>query len=245
MSIWIPVIVYSAGEKKVYHIIHLHSSYMIYGRDRGTGEYIFLIPKEEQGVKRGKHILYLAGLFALAFLSVSCAARHPAKTEDSPEEKPAHTETEQEAPDETETVIDADKEPAPAEQENREDNEADSSAKTDEIAPDEDVKEQMTGTMVRVSIRLATPSVTAAGYKLNSITTDPKAQAYQAKLVEEQEEIARRIEEVTGHPLDVVYSFTLSSNAISANVYSFDIDKILSVEGVVSVSKEQLNQPHG
>ena len=110
---------------------------------------------------------------------------------------------------------------------------------------EDDVKKDDLGATVRVAIRLASPSVTKAGYRLAEIAQNPEAQAYRAKLEEEQREIVRQIEELTGHPLEVVWSFTLTTNVISANAYADDLDLIRTVDGVVSVDIEQRNEPTG
>lgn len=98
---------------------------------------------------------------------------------------------------------------------------------------------------VRVVIRLDKPSVAEAGYHIRSIATDPAAQAYRKELEQDQADVAHRIEEATGRPLDVVWNITLTANVISANVAPEDMELIRSVEGVVSVSEERLNQLHG
>lgn len=110
---------------------------------------------------------------------------------------------------------------------------------------EEDVIKPVTGKTVRVAIRLAAPSVTGAGYSLGGIANDPEAQAYQARLREEQDEIIRQIEERLGHPIDVKQRLTLSTNVISANVYPDDIEAIRSMEGVVSITEEMRHDPTG
>jgi len=97
--------------------------------------------------------------------------------------------------------------------------------------------------MVRVAIALDKPSVAEAGYRVNNIANDPAAQAYRAELERYQAEITRRIEALTGEPLDVVWNITLTANVISANVRLSDMERIRTVEGVASVEQETLNEP--
>ena len=97
--------------------------------------------------------------------------------------------------------------------------------------------------MVRVAIALDKPSVAEAGYRVNNIANDPAAQAYRGELERYQAEITRRIEALTGEPLDVVWNITLTANVISANVRLSDMERIRTVEGVASVEQETLNEP--
>ena len=195
-------------------------------------------------MKRGRWIIYLAGLLSLAVLASGCVDRRPTR----PEEIPEQTGTKDDAPEETGAeaqVPNETGEDTAAEETGEDETEPDPAGESGMSAPTEDVKEQLTGKTVRVAIHLTTPSVIGAGYKANNITKDPEAQAYQAGLKKEQEEITRRIEAIIGHPLDVVWNFTLSTNVISANVYPSEIEKILTVDGVESVSEEQTYQLHG
>jgi|GEM_PF-4750967 len=62
---------------------------------------------------------------------------------------------------------------------------------------------------------------------------------------QEQEEIAARIAQRIGRPLEVVWNFTRSTSVIAANVYREDVALIEAVEGVVSVTPETEHELHG
>ena len=93
--------------------------------------------------------------------------------------------------------------------------------------------------MIRVAIRLTSPSVAGAGYDLRGILKDPEALAYQEQLRQEQQALIERIEEATGTPLEVKRRFTRSANVISANVRRRDVDVIRGLEGVADVAVER------
>lgn len=92
---------------------------------------------------------------------------------------------------------------------------------------------------IRVVIALTSPSVAAAGYPIRSIVHDPEAQAYRDALMQEHAEIKARIEKTLGHPIEVHWDITLTSNFISADVRPGDIESIRTVEGVRSVEPER------
>ena len=163
--------------------------------------------------------LLLAALLALSLPVLAACIRRPERpaTEDdqTPTETPQETSEEEvpNTPEETET-------PEPG-----------------ETHPAEMKK------TVRVAIKLTTPSVTQMGYSLGTIASDPEAQAYQARLCEEQDEMIRRIEDCLGHPLDVRQRLTLSTNVISAEVYPMEIEMIRAMDGVKGVTEETRNDP--
>lgn len=96
---------------------------------------------------------------------------------------------------------------------------------------------------VRVAITLEGDSLAAAGFGTGRISNDPKAVSYKKELEKRQDETIARIEEALGHPLDVAHRFTRNVNVISANVLPGEIGRIRGVQGVTSVSEEQLNRP--
>ncbi len=91
---------------------------------------------------------------------------------------------------------------------------------------------------VRVTIRLASPSVAGAGYSLRDLKENPSALAYQDGLRREQQALIERIEEMTGAPLDVKHRLTRTVNAVSAVVRQRDLERIRALEGVAGVAEE-------
>ncbi len=159
--------------------------------------------------RRGIRLL-LAAMLAIALpVLMGCAGKPELPAAETPEKTPDTTpQTPEETPEET-------KEPEPT--------------RTDPA------EEEPT---VRVAIRLSSPSVTQAGYRLGSVTRDPAAKAYQQQLRAEQDEMIRRIEETLGRAIQVKQRLTLTTNVISANVREADMDVIRAMEGVVSVTEE-------
>lgn len=98
---------------------------------------------------------------------------------------------------------------------------------------------------VRLAIRLSAPSVTECGFRLNSLAGDPEARACRERVMAEQEEVLRRIEQRLGRPLEVVWRFTRSANVISAWASPAELDLIRSVEGVAGVTQEMRHETAG
>lgn len=112
---------------------------------------------------------------------------------------------------------------------------------TGESAPDGEENEDM----IRMAIKLEMPSVAEKGYSIQGGIKDPAGLAYLAELEKEQDAVIARIEEAVGHPLDVVWRFTMTTNTLSVNVSAGDAAVIETVEGVASVTREGQNQLHG
>ena len=175
--------------------------------------------------------LLLAALLAISLPALIGCAVKPDRPAPDDGQLPAETpeETPEQAPD---------AQPATAAEETPEEPKEPEESKREEAAADEEPT-------VRVAIRLASPPLTQAGFRLNSIAKDPEAKAYQEKLRKEQDEMIRRIEETLGHPIAVMQRLTRSANVISANVRPSDIDVIRAMDGVLGVTEEILNEPTG
>ena len=92
---------------------------------------------------------------------------------------------------------------------------------------------------VRIAIRLRSPSVAGAGYRLSRLADDPEALAYQEQLKAEQQEVIQRIEAAVGEPLTVRRRLTRTANVISAEAPLGLLEAIAAVEGVAGVTVER------
>ncbi len=99
--------------------------------------------------------------------------------------------------------------------------------------------------VVRVFIVFEDEAVVEAGYSTEDIAEDKKAMAYSDELTETQDEVIEKIEEevLEGESLDTRYSFTLLTNAVSAEVAYGDLEEIENVDGVSAVYVVPIYQP--
>ncbi|MBR5968435.1 MAG: S8 family serine peptidase, partial [Lachnospiraceae bacterium] len=91
--------------------------------------------------------------------------------------------------------------------------------------------------VVRVFIVFDDESVVEAGYSTENIADNKAALNYSDKLEAAQDEIIENIEAeaLDGESLDTNYSFTLFTNAVSADVKVKDLEAIEAVDGVSAV----------
>ena len=99
--------------------------------------------------------------------------------------------------------------------------------------------------MIRVTIKLETPSAAEKGYAIRGGIREPEGLAYLQELEAEQEAVIRRIEEALGRPLRVIHRFVLTTNALSVLIEAAEAERIRTVEGVKDVAAEGRCQPHG
>ena len=97
--------------------------------------------------------------------------------------------------------------------------------------------------VVRVSIFLDKGGVLEAGFPVNNLAQNDQAMAYRDKLQKEQNALVNKIEKAIKSDLDVVWSLTLATNLISANVQYSKIEAIRGVRGVKNVVIEASYQP--
>lgn len=99
----------------------------------------------------------------------------------------------------------------------------------EEVYADDDV--------VRVFIVFEDEAVVEAGYSTEDIAEDKKAMAYSDKLEKTQDEVIEKIEDevLEGESLEKRYSFTLLTNAVSAEVEYGAVEDIENVDGVSAV----------
>ena len=97
--------------------------------------------------------------------------------------------------------------------------------------------------MVRVSIFLTKQGVLEAGFPVNDLAGNAEAMAYRDKLQNEQNAMVNKIEKAIDADLDVVWSLTLATNLISANVQYCKIEAISAVRGVKNVVIEATTSP--
>jgi len=91
--------------------------------------------------------------------------------------------------------------------------------------------------VVRVFIVFEDEAVVEAGYSTEDIAEDKKAMAYSDKLEKTQDEVIEKIEDeaLEGESLEKRYSFTLLTNAVSAEVEYGALEDIENVDGVSAV----------
>ena len=91
--------------------------------------------------------------------------------------------------------------------------------------------------LVRVFIVFEDESVVESGYSTDNIAEDSSAMKYSDELTATQEEVIEKIEEeaLEGESLDTKYSFTLLTNAVSADVKYKELEEIEAVDGVSAV----------
>ena len=104
----------------------------------------------------------------------------------------------------------------------------------------EEVEEEETyaeDDVVRVFIVFEDEAVVEAGYSTEDIAEDKKAMAYSDKLEKTQDEVIEKIEDevLEGESLEKRYSFTLLTNAVSAEVEYGAVEDIENVDGVSAV----------
>lgn len=118
-----------------------------------------------------------------------------------------------------------------------EDSDATASIVSDETAEAEEEDEIDPSTEVRVAIVFEEDSALAAGYSTTDIAENDAALAYMDELAESQEAVLETIadEVYDGEALETGYSFTLTTNAVTATIAYGDIAAIEAVEGVSAV----------
>ncbi|MBR5897411.1 MAG: S8 family serine peptidase, partial [Lachnospiraceae bacterium] len=91
--------------------------------------------------------------------------------------------------------------------------------------------------VVRVFIVFEDEAVVEAGYSTEDIADDKAAMQYSDELTATQEEVIEKIEDeaLEGETLDTKYSFTLLTNAVSADVKYKELEEIEAVDGVSAV----------
>lgn len=109
-----------------------------------------------------------------------------------------------------------------------------------EIAADEAVEEEplyADDEIVRVFIVFEDAPVIEAGFDVEDAATDNKAVAYAERLAKTQENVINKIEKkvLDGEELETRYSFTLLTNAVSAEIPFGLIPEIEAVDGVEAV----------
>lgn len=103
-------------------------------------------------------------------------------------------------------------------------------------------KPRYSGPLVRVSLKLSYPSVVAAGYAMDSLATDPKAQAYRAELEEKQRALLQQIEAHCGEAITLHWQITLNADVISIEVREAALEWIRSLPEVLEAEKENQNE---
>ena len=102
---------------------------------------------------------------------------------------------------------------------------------------EEDDTEYADDDVVRVFIVFEDEAVVEAGYSTEDIAEDASAMKYSDELTAIQEEVIEKIEDeaLEGEDLDTKYSFTLLTNAVSADVKFKELEEIEAVDGVSAV----------
>lgn len=95
---------------------------------------------------------------------------------------------------------------------------------------------------VRVLIIMEEDSVIDAGYEVTELATNEAAAEYSDMLEQNQSQVVETIESevMDGESLDTVNSFTILTNAVSANIEFGQIEAIKEVEGVADVVIEKV-----